>query len=153
MIEILLNLIITKSIFSYRCKLIPENNNCTKLLPGKYYVPDAVDNSIFDFIGRTNLLESITEYRACAVLYDAITCFYKYPPCDTNNSLILPVCIERCGEIHKIIEICGELINVMIKFNCSIPETYFSSNLRFSTTSCSKLLILSRIQLYENHYI
>ena len=128
---------------------MPENNNCTKLLSEKYYAPDSVDTSILDFIRRTNVLESITEYRACAVLYDAIACYYNYPPCDTNNSLILPLCIERCGEIHEIFEICTELLSFMLsEFNCSIPETYFPPYIfqrhfppYFSTTSCSKLLI------------
>lgn len=127
---------------SYRCELIPENDNCTEILLGKYYAPNAVDTSILNLIRQTNILASIADHKACTLFFNGILCFYNYPPCDTSTSELLPLCAERCWEVYQLFELCSKLINfIIINFNCTVAETYYGivpPHVKVSTTSCSK---------------
>ena len=128
-------------IFSYRCKLIPENDNCTGILSGKYYAPGALDTTVLTFVQQTNIVESISNHEGCILFFHVILCFYTYPPCDVNTSELLPLCTERCLELPELFEVCGLINFINTDFNCSVFETYYDivpPNLKVSTTSCSK---------------
>ena len=130
-------------ISSYRCELIPENDSCTELLLGKYYAPNVIDHSILNFVRQSIILESIADYKTCTMFVNALLCFYNYPPCDTSTSELLPLCAERCSEVYKLFELCGELLSfLLVNFNCSFAENYYGDippYVKVSTTSCSEL--------------
>ena len=129
--------------FHYRCKLLPENDDCTELLSGKYYAPDVVDTTILNYVAQANILGSVANHEGCILFFNVILCFYKYPPCDMNTLELLPLCTERCKELYKLFDVCGELINfIIVNFNCSVAESYYlcvPPHVKVSTTSCSKL--------------
>jgi len=139
-------------VFSYRCKLIPENNSCSELLLYKHYIEDAVDTSLFDVLGLNTLGEVFEDSETCRIFFEVIVCFYKFSPCDTNSSKLLPFCLERCWEFDRIIETCGELVSLILSFyyNCFDPETYFpSAQVAISNTSCSKSQKCIKLIIYK----
>ena len=127
----------------YRCKVIPENDNCTRILSGKYYyVPNAVDTNIFDLVKNINIFDSIKDNEACTTFYNGVLCFYNFPPCEPDTFQLLPLCPGRCEEIHRLFEFCGELVNfIVVTLNCSDPISYYGNipvDINVSTATCSK---------------
>lgn len=130
-------------ISSYRCELIPENDNCTELLSGNCYAPNAIDNSILNFVEGNIIVASRAAHEECTLFSDVLLCLYKYPPCDASTSELLPLCPETCWEAHRVFEVCAESIYFIAEnFNCSDAKTYYGNpppHVNVSTTSCSKL--------------
>ena len=125
-----------------RCKVIPENDNCTRILSGEYYAPNALDTGTLNLVQQFIILDSIKDSEACTIFFNGILCFYNFPPCDPDTSQLLPICPGRCEELHRLFEFCGKLINfIIINFDCSDPATYYGTvpgDASVSTTACSK---------------
>ena len=85
-------------VFVYRCNVIPE----------MIIAPEYCQGSIIPKHCR-HWLDSVKDSKACTLFFNAVLCFYNFPPCDPNTSQLLPICSGRCDELHRLFEFCGEL--------------------------------------------
>ena len=114
-----------------RCIEVPDET-CVTLIPYMYYTPDTfglTEQIVNDFSGV------ITEYDPfdpCRAFIAAISCVYRYPPCDPSTGTLFPICPAVCPTVNSDIENCalesyeeypsvGAFIN---SFECTEPETY-----------------------------
>jgi len=118
----------------------------------KHYAKVTVGTNLLDILDLDTIDEIFKDFEICRLLPRLIICFYKFIPCDTNSSKLLPLCPERCGEIDRIFEICGEVVNILVKnyYNCSIPQTYYGkAHVAVTNTSCSKSLKCIKQIIYK----
>jgi len=116
----------------------------------KHYVADTINDDILGIINLNTIDEIFKDSEACRSFSRIVICFYEFPPCDTYSSELLPLCPERCWEIERVFEACGELTNFIVEnlLNCSDPYTYYGSA-TVSNTNCSKSLKCIKQIIYK----
>ena len=90
-------------------------------------------------------------FDTCTVFITAVTCVYRFPPCDPTTGRLLPICHQQCPDIESNIEECSpetledypSVSRLLDSFVCLEPQSYIMNlpqqYIETDTSQCSEL--------------
>lgn len=72
-----------------------------------------------------------------------LACYFEFPPCDSDTSNVIPMCLESCDVFSALVDPCLSAMNsynpfvqILREINCSDPFSYLPEFVIIDNTTC-----------------
>ena len=144
------------------CRELPQEQFCSTLLTNDHYAPGAswIGANPDDLNDEISQINELMEFAVCGELLSTLNCMVRYPVCDTNTEMLIPICEPQCLLIDAQIKQCSFNLennfpgsefplvkNLFNSIECDEPDTYYNFPLLYIETNSTKCLTISKLYI------